>query len=779
VDAIEDFKALRDELKWNLQRSKSREPVSNDVSLVRQLLPRTTVSHTLPQKSVIDRNLHASFNEKPHPYAASAFLTARRRNSTYDQSPSHVNMEFPAPTSVIKRSKKLDTITELSGVSDFVETRTRGMHERSPGWITTYHQPESPTSPLQRFRISLPTTPTINQNIENRRRTIPYITRALQGQPENQLTSLEVASAHPDPNAHDRTLEFMNESSGTFETDQTPTVAPYGHVQSFGQSSFELEPPTPAYFQDSAWRLSDASQTSDISATQAEIVDVPRRMLSFTKYKPSLAKVVLHSVPETKTDMALVGGDFALTDEVNPRHLQKPRPIPLEADRITQPTLSTSHRLFSRSPFPMHQSSISARSSGSQFTQQRAEFSVREFITDEDDIIPFYQDDVGKVDKCIVPGHNVNRIPEALQTIRKSAVKFPGPPSEALIADFHTSLMTPVKEWDPVDPVSEQSHIHEESVASSMRHSKISRDSMDTIEMLRTRIPAELKMKGKATYDYSDIPLPPVPDQEVRQLPPSQPFKRALPSQPLRKLPTPESSLKPALAAKLADSCDSETRLHAMPNDISMLRHPQSFISTMHPVTRRNSGTTATSSFVLPSSHNPNLSSRSSSGAIDSYTASNLKSATGQRTSGTHLMRDLPSMEIMEGYLSVQGHTDLDRQIGLQRTDDVVLSDTENPDDLPERFYQLRRPQIINAIWAPPEMGHDMNLGKPQQFSPQPIRGLQLPPAVIPVSSSDEDVPISAGNWRISENLGVTRTGESSLNRDYLRKSYEDLAYAV
>ena len=772
MDSIEDFKALRDELtskslEWNLRRSKSREPVSNDLFPVQQSLPITTVPHTIPRESVIDYNLYTSFNEKPHPYAASTFLTAGRRNSTYDQSSSYVNMELRPPAPTIQRFQKLSTTTDPSGVSNFVETRTGGMPERSPGWITIYHQPESPASPLQRFRINPPVTPTINQNIENRHRTIPYTTKTLQGQPEHQLTSHEqglysFAPAHSDLNAHDRTPEFMDESFGTFGTDQIPTFAPYGHTQSFGQSSFELEPPTPAYLQDSTWRLSSASQTSNISAAQAEIVDVPRRILSFTNYKPSLAKVALHSVPKTKTDLALVGGDLALTNEIPPRHLQRPRPVFPETDRVTQPTLSTSPRhLPSRSSFPMHQLPISARSSGSQFTQQRTEFSMRGFIIDEDDITPFYQDVTGKVDKRLASGYNVDIVPETPQTIREFAVKFSDPPSEALI-DSRTSLMTPVKEWNAVDPVSEQSRAHDENIAILMRQSKISRDSMDTIEMLRTRIPAELKMKGKAVSHSSYIPLPPIPGQEV-QLASPRLVKSALPLQPLRKLPTPESSSEPALTAKVIDSCDSETRSHAMPNKISslsVLRLSKRF-STMHPATKRDSGTTAAFSSVSPSSHNPNLSSPPSSGAMNSYTTLNSRSITGQKISGTYPMCDLPGIEIMEEYKrdsSVQGHADLDRQKGLQRTDGVILSDADSPDDLPERFYPLRRPQIISADWAPSGTGHNMNLGKaPRQLNPQPIRVLespQLPPATIPVSSSGKDVSISAGNWSISKNFG-------------------------
>ena len=97
-----------------------------------------------------------------------------------------------------------------------------------------------------------------------------------------------------------------------------------------------------------------------------------------------------HSVPKTKTDMALVGGDLALTSEIPQRHLQRLRPVLPETNRVTQPTLSTSPRHFpSRSPFSMHQSPISARSFGFQFTQERAEISMRESIIDEDDITLF------------------------------------------------------------------------------------------------------------------------------------------------------------------------------------------------------------------------------------------------------------------------------------------------------------------------------------------------------------------------------------------------------
>jgi len=263
------------------------------------------------------------------------------------------------------------------------------------------------------------------------------------------------------------------------------------------------------------------------------------------------------------------------------------------------------------------------------------------------------------VDKRIASGYNVDSVPETPQTISEFAVNFSDPPSEALI-DSRTPL-TPVKEWDAVDPVSEQSRAHDENIAILMRQSKISRDSMDTIEMLKTRIPAELKMKGRAVSHSSYIPLPPVPGQEVK-LALLRLMKSALPLQPLRKLPTPEPSSGPTLSAKVVNSCDSETRSHAMPNKISslsVLRLSKRF-STMHLATRRDSGTTAAFSSISPSSHNSNLLSPSSSSAMSSYTTLNSRSITGQKISGTYSMCDLPGIEIREEYKrdsSVQGHT--------------------------------------------------------------------------------------------------------------------------
>jgi len=263
------------------------------------------------------------------------------------------------------------------------------------------------------------------------------------------------------------------------------------------------------------------------------------------------------------------------------------------------------------------------------------------------------------VDKRIASEYNVDSVPETPQTISEFAVNFSDPPSEALI-DSRTPL-TPVKEWDAVDPVSEQSRAHDENIAILMRQSKISRDSMDTIEMLKTRIPAELKMKGRAVSHSSYIPLPPVPGQEVK-LALLRLMKSALPLQPLRKLPTPEPSSGPTLSAKVVNSCDSETRSHAMPNKISslsVLRLSKRF-STMHLATRRDSGTTAAFSSISPSSHNSNLLSPSSSSAMSSYTTLNSRSITGQKISGTYSMCDLPGIEIREEYKrdsSVQGHT--------------------------------------------------------------------------------------------------------------------------
>lgn len=612
-------------------------------------------------------------------------------------------MEPLIPAPVSKLFPKLSMITDLSGVSDFVKTRTGGMFERSPRRITTNHRSESPASPLRYFRIGLPATTIVTQNIEYRHRSV-------------SATSHEWCLYNVAP-AHSNTHESMNESPGALGT---PTVAPYDHTQSFGQSSFELEPPTPAYFEDSTWRLSNTSRISDISATQAEIVDISRRTLSFTNYKSSLAKPVLYSVPGSEADMALSGADSAPTTQTPRRYLQKPRPALPEADRTAQFNLSNSRRPYpSRSSSPVHHSPVPVRSSGSQSTQQRAKMFARGSIIDEDDIALLPIDEGGygadrKADESITLWHDVDSdvdsAPEMLQAIREFAMKFPGPPSEAPVADigFYSSGLTPVKESHVAHFMSGQSRVQVESVANLIRHSKISLDSMDTIEMLRTRIPAELKMKGRAACYSTDTPLPPIPGQEVQQLPQPQPMGSALRLQPLRKLPSPEP--RPALVVNVIDSFDSDTSSPTIPNELSMLRHPQSIISAAHP-TRHNSGNMTAASSVLPLSHNPNphitLSTQPSLGVTDIGTALNEWNATGQRTSETS---DLPSVEMTKRYerdSSVQDRAELGRQQERQQqVDSTVPYDVKSLDDLPGQFYQLRQPQNANTTWVPSKMNH-------------------------------------------------------------------------
>ncbi|KXN89696.1 hypothetical protein AN958_05236 [Leucoagaricus sp. SymC.cos] len=810
ADGTEDFKAIRDELESmssdkTFRRSRLRQLISNPrLSTFRQLSPTATAFHATPRAPAINYDLSQSNNEKPHPYAASAFLTSERaqptagRNSIYAQSPVYEKSGLPGPASVSKgfsTSPKPTTTTGLPGMAEFAEVRAKRMSQHSQKRVTVCYHHGTPTLHLRLSHIELPSPAVIAQSIK--------------GQPNDNHISEYRNSFMQTPKSQFKERSRFSATSVESDVDDAPSIYPasttHGHTVD-GENVYRTGPNPYGYFTSSpstksedlsphtfgknhlpaAFTSAAHDHTSDISAAHAEIVDMPRRQLSFSRQKSALARAVLYPLPGTEVAMALSGKEenpSPSSTSPPPRRLQKPRPNSLpKSNKISYPTLLLSQRpLPSPSPVPVRQEPLPAPEPIVHPTQQHRASFVRESIIDDDGnvitvtaIAPSIDEEEydsegrPKRNTRALSGYSVGSVPETLQAVRELAKKFPSLPPGAVV----------------VSTISDQSYIHVEDAASSVGHTKVSVESTDTEEIIRGRIPAEAKMKQKMVSGAPVMPPPPPPNpQKVQQLPPSIPprnprrLQRPMP-RPFEKAPPPEAQF----TAKPIDPFDDddatsyrETMADLSPLSMSVkLRHPQSFISSMY------APTMALTSPVTPSSpayyqqpgqapstlgHGRNRSQEGtmSPGVLDFGTA--LKE--GQNMHARRPMSNLPSIEMIEGHrrsLSAQTRVELDRQQQRQRRPDSLASyDIDISDELPDQLQQLR--QTSNAPGGP--LNRIKSIGKaPRRITPQPTRGhhvrgsMHLQPLVIPVSSSGRDVPISAvGAGGIHTILGVNKAG--------------------
>ncbi|KAJ3567422.1 hypothetical protein NP233_g6378 [Leucocoprinus birnbaumii] len=849
----------------NFRRSKIRELISNPrFSTFRQLSPTATAFHATPRAPAVDYSKIQPFSEKPHPYAVAAALPVGNRNSTHPRYPmDEEKMEVRTPVSIksFSASPKPTLVAGLPGMEEFAEIRTKRMSQRRPQRVTVYYDHGTPKLQLRLSNIELPTPAVVARSIKSRPGSQEYqnwVNRTpasqFKGRSRFSVTSRESsmydeASIYPISTAHGHTVEseavhrhgtdpygyFTPSPSMAARTAEgspqafaqhltPPTTAAHGHSQPSTPSSMKFDPPTPNFLNPVMRRFSEYSDASDVSAAQAEIVDTPRRKLSVTKQRSALARAVLYPVPGTKVAMTLAGESppASSSSARSPRRLHKPRPNNSQSSSISLPTSQRPSPSPSPAPPLEPQYALPTPLSAlrpNQQQQPRTSF-IRQSVVDEDGnvitvtaIAPSIDeeeyDSDGKPTKRstrALSGYSVGSVPETLQTIRELANKFPGLPPGAVVADigFRASAMTPVKERDEVSTISGHSHSHDETSA-SLGHGKTRTvESTDTEEMIKKRIPAEMKLKGKIDSDAPVIPLPPIPGQHVQQLPPMLPTRSAL--RPRRPLPTPQPTQTPSesqpqpqvpFAGNSIDPFDDDTTSY--PNTASelsplsmsvKLRHPQSFISTMYPSTRRNSGvTTGFTSPVTPtyqtyfqnSSNNATSSlghaqtgESVSPGIIDFGTALKEWNVAGQKIPGVRPMSNLPTIEMIEGHrrsLSAQTRAEFDRQQGRrQQIDSIASYDSDVVDELPDQLHQLHQQQQSNGSSGGAgdiPLNRIKSIGKaPRRVTPQPTRShhvrgsTHLQPLIIPSSFSGRDVPISAvGAGGAQTILGVNRAG--------------------
>jgi hypothetical protein len=139
----------------------------------------------------------------------------------------------------------------------------------------------------------------------------------------------------------------------------------------------------------------------------------------------------------------------------------------------------------------------------------------------------------------------------------------------------------------------------------------------------------------------------------------------------------------------------------------------------------------------------------------------------GQTIPGIRPMRDLPSMQMIEGHrrsLSAQTRAEFDRlQQRRQRPESIVSDDLDVSDS---RQLEKQRTTISSATGA--SVVRIKSIGKvPRRITPQPTRGrtvrgsTHLQPLVIPASPPfGKDVPVSAVDaGGLQTILGVNRAG--------------------
>lgn len=863
VDATEDFTEIQNELESNsshkeFRRSRLRELISNPrLSTFRPLSPTATAFHATPRAPPLTSYAKKAVTDRRrHPYAASDLFSAEKsRGNLYARSPildaEKSNLPSPGSPLAFAVSPKPVTTTGLPGMVEFARVKAQRMSQHSSKRVTVHYNHGTPELHLRLSVTELPSPAVIAESIKSRPATelVEEYRKSQMRTPKSQLKERsrfsatsrgssvdergfdEMISVYPASTTHGHTIESENlyryganpygyiSTPSSQASDLTPhgstvppTSAAHGHspATSSPSSFHNLARPTPAYldYDTPTRRFSGHSEASNISAAQAEIVDMPRRKLSFSKHRSTLARAVLYPVPGTNVALALSGSGNTPTPVTLQKRTQNPKPAPPTSNKTVYPALPTSQRP-SPSPTPTRQSPLPRPLPVSQAPvprpsqSQPRESVVRESIVDDDGnvitvtaIAPspdeeYDSDDKPKRSTRALSGYSVRSVPETLQAVRELAKKFPGLPPGAVVADIgiRAGGMVPVKEGDEV---SSSGHGREESVSrnvSSIGHGYVSHaESTDTEELIRRRIPAEVKMKGKMVSEAPSVPLPPVPVQQPQLrllpvIPPKNPQRFQPPQSKSAQNGLTQVQVPTQFTAKPIDPFDDDgddttsrrgTSTELSPLSMSIkLRHPQSFVSTMYqPSTRRNSGMVTT------------LTSPTSPSSLSHYSQSSFDHGRGQghgRRSqegelspgivdfGTALNEwNLGGHAMIRGHrrsLSAQTRSEFDRQQKQgRRRDSISGPDFDVSDELPDQLHQLQR--VTNATGT--QIGRIKSIGKaPRRVTPQPIRGhfvrgsMHLQPLVIPVSSSSgRDVPISAVDaGGVHTILGVNRAG--------------------
>lgn len=735
LDRKEDFRAIRDELAISStektpQRSKLRKLLSNpQMSALRS--PGPSGFPNLPRLQQGSRyGNQVMTNGRPHPYATNG----------YAQSP---NLD-----------EKRDFDLGLKSAD------TKHSSTWSSQRVTVLYDHGTPKLHLRLSTLDLPTPAAMADPPKARpiSSIIEEYKNSLSGSKSRTVKTQGWLSTTESTGGTKEQSRFSVTSVESNGLSVYPPSTTHGHtVEDKRISRISLEPPAPAYLDNNSVQRSSGYSFSGLSAASAEIIDTPRRQLSITKHKSTyLARAVLYPVPPTRVALALTSEGTPVSQRGDAKgktdgYASLPRSH--HPQELSPPTPPSSVLQHSTLPAPWTQS---------RFQQQQKQ---QESIVDEDGnaititaLSPSsdegHEDEVTSGSKKsrdratrALSGYSVRSVPETLQAVRELANKFPGPPPGAVVANI--GMQAP--------------RLCESSSESTLGREVSSRtaSSTDTDEVLRRRIPAEVKLKGRQQQQPPAVPLPPVPRGYQTKLQ----YVTAEPIDPFDDDGDGDEITSDSVGGGVVPGSELS------PLSMSVkLHHPMSFISNSHP---RNSGMTTTTTttttispatpffaHILQQGHGRGGSQEDSRmvspGIVDFGTA--LGQWNTSVGGGGRPMEELPSLTMVEGHrrsMSAKSQIDIEnerrrkeeqhrRQISAQERQEI---DDAEIDELPDQVAQLKE---VSA-----GLGRIKSIGKvPRRVTPTPTRGagvrgsMHLQHIMIPAfpSSSGRDVPLSAAD---------------------------------
>lgn len=703
-------------------------------------------------------------DEKRHSYSDDGLTLKKSLRSSYDASPvvfrEKPRLPPPAPSSA-----------GLADMKEFAKIKAQRMsHSKSPSHVTVQYDRGTPSLHIRFSQVELPTPAVISRDIKS---------------PTNEsLVGYRKAHEYPTSSAHDHTIESENlyrygahpygdSSSESSQSLYSPSV--YGandtprtsRTLGYGPADLPdvLEPPLPAYFATPTQRSSDYSQISDLSAAQAEIIDTPRRKLSFLNRKSAVARAMLYPVPSTKVAMTLSGTESSpVTSPARPQNPTDMMPRSTIDERLP------ATRRPSPLPVPPVQQSPAPVSQVSQTQRQQASTTASAIRNHASGIT--IDTTAPSFDSAGYSSDEPNARSSTLQAMRELAEQFPGPPPGAVVANIGIQAATINRRNE------ERSTGHgfnQSRNGSSHGHGTSIAGSTDTDEAIRRRIPANVKMKGRqAASPTPSIPLPPLPSQGLPRTLPRQPPHMLSLEQVLSQAQAPPT---PFTAQPIDPFEDDDTMSHPetttelSPLTMSVkLRHPQSFISTMYPPSTRRNSKATTAGIMSPAptfspsfysqglSRGPSTFGQKSPSILDFGAALKEWNLAGLQTMGVGAPMHRRS-------LSAQTRDEFERQQQKYQKNVALTSELDLSYDPPDQLHQPQQPATRTTGRAP--LNRIKSIGKaPQRTTPRPVKSpyaresMHLQPLVIPDSPQGQDVPVSAVEaGGVSQTFDVNKAG--------------------
>lgn len=724
---MQDFGEIRNELQKsrfdpNFRRSKLRELISNPrLSTFHQLSPTATAFHARPRAPFVTSQgfANAASGRGSHPYATGGLPNTENspmaRAMSYALSPSPANRSVNLPDA----SPRPSLLNGLPGMSRFARVKEKQMSQRPRRRVTIYYNDGTPT-----LHLSLPSFDLLYPTdiAEAKRRSKGNVPRAYKkplvqtagkskfSTSSESLVDPDSVSAYP-ASTVDRPTRRSDVGYRSVEDSYDPSLRRYITIEarSFTRGGSNKNTLFTPPLLDYTKRFSNISDSSGLSAAHAEIVDAPRRQLSFKRGKSALARAVFYPAPGTNVAMALT------RDEKEEEVAPAPAPI-RKLPHLPNPSLKVdeSKLLINRRLSPLHLAPI--KTSSPALLSPSPSPHQWQSVVDEDGsvisvtAISLTEEEMESGEKRSTrkaSEYSVRSLQETLQAVREMAVKFPVIPPSAVDVAGQMGNDSPSSRYARPSTVG----------------------STDTEEFIRSRIPAEEKMKGRIVSVSRPTLLfkntPPGTRVSIQQLPRS----------PLRARHD-AKTIDPSFNVTDNDGTTASLSATSPLSPLSMsvkLRHPQSLISNVN----ARSPTIGSPSVVTPAPYHDGMDTIDFGTALKEWGMGG-----GQRRAGVRVTGDLSRIvgSARRGQVGGQGER-------------YSIADSENLGGMPEEFKQFRRTSQDTTVTVA-SMNGDGALARiksignaPRRVRPQPVVGhktlgsLHLHPFVVPPDPRDAPMP--------------------------------------